>query len=122
FFNLSLDKFKDVRGRQAISKAIDRQAIIDTVWLGHGTPLSTNISVPDPSYLLPDAELKRLLARDVAGAKQLMSQAGVSNLSFEIATPTYLSGAVVEFTQLIQANLKEIGITVTIKTGDTATV
>src|SRR5207248_2120179 len=34
--NMTLDIFKDVRVRQAISKAIDRQAIIDTVWLGRG--------------------------------------------------------------------------------------
>jgi peptide/nickel transport system substrate-binding protein len=116
--NHNLDIFKDIRVRQAISKAIDRKAIIDTVWLGRGG-LTTGLSLPDPSYMIPDAELTKLVGRDVAGAKQLLSQAGVSNLSFEIIAPTYLSGAFVSLTELIQANLKDAGINTTIKTADT---
>ena len=52
---------------------------------------------------------------------QLLQQAGVSNLSFEIIAPTNLSGAFVTSAELMQANLKEIGVTTTIKTADTAT-
>src|SRR5207237_2077247 len=73
--NIQLDIFKDVRVRQAIHKAIDRQAIIDTVWLGKAD-LTPGLSVPEPTYLLPTDELKKLVGRDVAGAKQLLSQAG----------------------------------------------
>src|SRR5262249_41416199 len=61
------------------------------------------------------------LARDVEGAKRLLQQAGVSNLSFEILAPTYLSGTFVTVSELIQANLKDIGIATTIKPADTAT-
>jgi peptide/nickel transport system substrate-binding protein len=118
--NTNLDMFKDVRVRQAISKAIDRQAIIDTVWLGKGE-LTTGLSLPDPSYAIPAAELGTLVGRDVNGAKQLLSQAGVSNLGFEIIAPTYLNGAFVSLTELIQANLKDVGINATIKTADTTT-
>jgi peptide/nickel transport system substrate-binding protein len=118
--NTQLDLFKDIRVRQAISKAIDRQAIMDTVWLGKAD-LTTGLSVPDPSYLLPADELKKLVGRDVAGARQLLSQAGVTNLSFEIVAPTYLSGAFVQLTEIIQANLKDVGINATIKPVDNAT-
>src|SRR5207248_6423501 len=44
-----------------------------------------------------------------------------SGLSFEIIAPTYLNGAFVSLTELIQANLKDVGITATIKTADTTT-
>jgi peptide/nickel transport system substrate-binding protein len=117
--NPALDLFKDIRVRQAISKAIDRKAVIDTVWLGKGA-LTTGLSFPDLSYKLPEAELGPMVARDVAGAKQLLSQAGVSNLSFEITTQTALSGAFVSATEIIQANLKDIGVNTTIKPLDTA--
>jgi peptide/nickel transport system substrate-binding protein len=119
--NIQNDLFKDVRVRQAISKAIDRKTIVDTVWLGRGG-YTAGLSLPDPSYGLADAELTRLLGRDVAGAKQLLSQAGVSNLSFEIIAPTYLSGAFVSAAELIQANLREIGVTTSLKTVDTPTL
>jgi peptide/nickel transport system substrate-binding protein len=120
YFNLTLDMFKDIRVRQAIHKAIDRKAIIETVWLGRARN-TAGISVPDPSYLLPQDEVDRLSARDLAGAKQLLQQAGVTNLSFEIVCPTYLSGSFVTASEVIQANLKEVGINVTIKSVDGAT-
>jgi peptide/nickel transport system substrate-binding protein len=118
--NSNLDKFKDVRVRQALGKAIDRKAIFDAVWLGKGG-LGTLLSVPDPSYKLPEAELNKLLARDVAGAKQLLSQAGVTSLSFEITSPNYASGAYVSAAELVQANLREIGVTATLRPQDAGT-
>jgi ABC-type transport system substrate-binding protein len=116
--NANLDLFKDVRVRQAIHKAIDRKAISDTGWLGRAG-YGAGLSLPDASYGLPAAELNRLMDRDLAGARQLMSQAGVSSLSFEITAPTYLAGTLVTAAELIQANLREIGITTTIKSVDT---
>src|SRR5262249_39051496 len=118
--NIQLDLFKDVRVRQAISKAIDRQAIIDTVFLGKGD-LTNGLSLPDASYILPADGLTKLVSRDVGGAKRLLSQARVSNLSFEIVAPTYLSGAFVSLTEIIQANLRDVGVNTTIKPVDNAT-
>jgi peptide/nickel transport system substrate-binding protein len=117
--NLGLDLFRDVRVRQAISKAIDRKAIVDAVWVGRGGYLG-GLSLPEPSYGLPDAELGRLVGRDVEGARRLLQQAGVSNLSFEIMVSNVLSGAIVSMAELIQANLRDIGITTTLRTVDTA--
>jgi ABC-type transport system substrate-binding protein len=118
--NLSLDLFRDVRVRQAISKAIDRKAIIDTIWTGRAQPMA-GLSLPDPSYGLPEAELGRLVARDVEGAKRLLRDAGKENLSFEITVSNVLSGTMVSVTELIQANLKEIGVTTTLKPVDSPT-
>ena len=57
--------------------------------------MHAGLSLPDASYGLADSELVQLLGRDVEGAKRLLQQAGVTNLSFEILAPTYLSGTFV---------------------------
>ncbi len=67
----------DIRVRQAISKAIDRQAIIDGAFFGDGW-LTSDIVPPAPDWILPQDELKKLLAHDPAGAKQLLQAAGLS--------------------------------------------
>jgi peptide/nickel transport system substrate-binding protein len=119
--NASQDLFKDIRVRQAIHKAIDRKAMIDTIFLGR-SEISTGFSLPDASWKLPADELNRLFARDLAGAKQLLKDAGKENsLSFKILAPTYQQGQFVTVCELIQANLKEAGITTTLETLDTAT-
>jgi peptide/nickel transport system substrate-binding protein len=119
--NASNDLFKDVRVRQALNKAIDRKAIIDSVFSGRGR-LSSGFSFPDASYQLPDAELTKLLGRDVEGAKKLLADAGKgSGLSFEILASTALSGSFVSAAEVMQANLKEVGVTATIKPADSPT-
>jgi peptide/nickel transport system substrate-binding protein len=121
FVNASQEPFTDIRVRQAISKAIDRKAIIDTIFLGKAE-LSSGFSVPDASWKLPDAELNRLMARDVAGAKQLLKDAGKEgSVSFKIMTPNYQQGQFITVSELIQANLKEAGIDASVDTVDTAT-
>jgi peptide/nickel transport system substrate-binding protein len=119
--NTNLEMFRDVRVRQAISKAIDRRAIIDTIWQGRARPMA-GMSLPDPTYSLPEAELGRLVARDVEGAKRLLKEAGRENLSFEMAATTALSGTIVTTAELIQANLKEVGIATTIRQAETASL
>lgn len=119
--NPNVDVFKDIRVRQAVNKAIDRKAIIDTVFLGHAR-LTSSVSLPDASYAIPDAELARLLARDLDGAKKLLKDAGKDGgIGFELMASTALSGAFVSAAELIQANLREAGITVTIRQADTPT-
>jgi peptide/nickel transport system substrate-binding protein len=119
--NANLDLFKDIRVRQAISKAIDRKAIVDSVWLGKAEP-TVGLSFPDPSFRLADAEMNQLLGRDVEGARRLLAQAGASGLSFEILAPTYQAGAFIAMTELIQANLKDIGVSTTITPVDSQTL
>src|SRR5439155_16042415 len=98
-------RFGDVRVRQAISKVIDRKAIIDTVLKGHGQ-LFSSIIMPGQDFYLPDSELNQLFARDVNGAKKLLADAGKSaGFDVEILTANYLQGAYVSFAEVIQANL-----------------
>jgi ABC-type transport system substrate-binding protein len=116
------ESFKDARVRQAISKALDRKAMIDTVWLGHAN-YQAGLSLPSAEWVLPQAEMDRLYARDVEGAKRLLREAGkASGLSFELMTyATASSGAYLAMSELAAANLKEVGIDVKLAPLDTAT-
>ena len=61
------DLFQDPRVRQAVSHAIDRQAIIDGAMFGYGTPIGAHFAphhpyyVGDPDFLCTDR------AKDAAG-------------------------------------------------------
>jgi ABC-type transport system substrate-binding protein len=115
---VTVEPFGDIRVRQAINKAIDRKAIIETIFLGRAA-YSSGVPMPGPDWNLPQAELGRLMARDVEGAKKLMKDAGKeSGFDLEVIVPTYLAGVFVTMGELIQSNLKEIGIRITLKTLD----
>ena len=105
----------DMRARQALSKAIDRPALISASdgngWLDACIILSSD-------ELLPDAEFQSLLARDVAGAKQLLQMAGVSNWSPKLSTIGV--GGATPLAEAAQAQLKEAGINATIDVVDIA--
>jgi peptide/nickel transport system substrate-binding protein len=118
---LSVDPFSDQRVRQAINKAIDRKAILETIFLKRAV-LSPGVALPTRDWSLPDAELEGLLARDVEGARRLMKEAGKeSGFDLEITVPTYLVGVYVTIGELVQANLKEIGVRATLKPLDPVT-
>jgi peptide/nickel transport system substrate-binding protein len=103
----------DLRVRQAISKAIDRQAFIDGIYSGLAQ-YSGFLSVTDKAQLLSEADAKRLLPYDLAGAKQLASAAGFNSwnptMSFNQRFQDVLA--------LVQSQLKGLGITGTASSMD----
>jgi peptide/nickel transport system substrate-binding protein len=87
FFNLNNATFKDMRARLAISKAIDRQAIIDRVHGGaalYGGPVTS----PFGKWALPQEELKKFNAYgfDPVEAKRLWSQLASPPTTIQIYT------------------------------------
>ncbi len=64
--------FEDPRVRQAISMALDRQKIVDTVLLGVGTPSSSPVAPGTWAY----AKEYDKITPDVEAAKQLLADAG----------------------------------------------
>jgi peptide/nickel transport system substrate-binding protein len=120
-FNTARPPSQDVRVRQAVLKSIDLQSILDTVLLGRGE-LTTGIVLPDESWKLPKDEIQRLFKRDVEGAKALLRDAGMAQ-GFEaecIFIPVYLSGIFQTEAELMQQQLKEVGITLNLKPLDPA--
>lgn len=123
-FNLKRAPFNEVRVRKAINFAIDKQEIIDGVYLGLGIAIASPYK-PGTRWSHPGL---RPYAYDPIQAKQLLAEAGYvdsdgdgvldrqgQKLSFEILTN--LGNKQREKTAvIIQRRLKEVGIEVRIRT------
>lgn len=111
--NSSRPMLSDVRVRQAISCAIDRQEVLDTASLGEGQV--TSPATP-PFYR---AKLSDLFCyqKDVNKAKQLLADAGkTTGVSFKIIAASDEPPTAVAEAQSIQAQLKAVGIDTSIET------
>ncbi|MBY6057537.1 ABC transporter substrate-binding protein [Leisingera daeponensis] len=64
--------FDDIRVRQAVAHAIDRQAIIDGAMFGYGTPIGTHFAPHHPAY----KDLTGMSAHDPEQARALLAEAG----------------------------------------------
>ena len=73
----------DVKVRQAIAHAIDRQAIIDGAMFGYGTPIGTFMSPANPNYV----DLTAQSAYDPEKSKALLAEAGVTDLTLTMKLP-----------------------------------
>jgi peptide/nickel transport system substrate-binding protein len=108
--------------REAIEYATDRQQIIKTAWLGLASPGSTIIAPSDGIW--HDANL-RPVSFDLARANQLLNQAGYKMgpaglriagghpMSYSVIFPPDERGTGDRTFQILQADLKQIGIQIT---------
>jgi peptide/nickel transport system substrate-binding protein len=105
--------FSDVRVRQAMSLALDRQGIIDGVFEGVGV---VNPSVPAAlrEWSIPIAQLgegAKYYKHDVAEAKRLLAAAGYPNgFPAQACFTSYGSTLLVDQVQLVLKSLKDVGI------------
>src|SRR5213594_1658638 len=114
FVNTKRPPFDNLKVRQAIAYAIDRKAIIDAVAFGEGEvtgPIAPGLA----NYALPTSQYP-LYTRDVAKAKQLLTEANVGPVSFTMLTQTTEPAYAKDIAQLVQAQLAEIGVTMKIET------
>jgi peptide/nickel transport system substrate-binding protein len=97
----------DVRVRQAINYALDKKAILDGAWSGYGTVIGSHESPNDPWFV----DESNKYPHDVAKAKQLLAEAGQTNLKLSLSLPPvgYASAAA----PIIVSELADAGITVT---------
>ncbi|MFC6011214.1 ABC transporter substrate-binding protein [Nocardia lasii] len=110
--NVTEPALADVRVRQAIAYAIDRERIVDEVLRGAGYPLNVPWPKTSPAY---DEQRNTRYTRDIAKAKQLLEQGKPPKLPLTFATPHQ------ELAQVVQANLAEVGIEVELDPVDPAT-
>ncbi len=103
--------FDDVHIRRAIAYAVDRQALVDTVLFGNGEPANSLLSPGTPFYdkAAPGPQF------DVAKAKEEMALSSKPNgFSTTLLIRSGDSNRA-SVAQIMQDELKEIGITVEIK-------
>jgi peptide/nickel transport system substrate-binding protein len=110
--NTSRKPFDDVRVRQAIYYALDRQEILDVANSGHGAPLNAGYLPPDrwgalsaPIYGKPD----------IPRAKRLLAEAGFPNGFTTNLLVISTSAFQVRSAEMQQHQLAQIGITVTLR-------
>ncbi|MDI6858344.1 MAG: ABC transporter substrate-binding protein [Dehalococcoidia bacterium] len=114
---VKLEAFKDVRVREAVDLALDRQAMIDRLHFGDAELAGPVPPLWDAS--LPKEEIEAAYKRDVAKAKQLLSAAGAEGLTFSLSFANYQDNP--DRAAIIKANLAEAGIDVQLQAGELGT-
>ncbi len=122
-FNVSKAPVDDVKVRQAIAYAIDRQKIVDEVMLGQVKPLNSILVPEQPQFYIPAWEK---YTYDAAKATALLEEAGWKKgsdgiyekggkkLTLEWKTTAGNKGRE-KMGQILQAQLKEVGIELKLK-------
>jgi len=104
--------FADDRVRQAISYAIDRQAIVAAFRAGHGEPTTQVFNEDSAAFV---AELDDEFPYDVDTAKALLAEAGYGD-GFAITLPDFGEIYGSEIFAVVTEQLAAIGITVELET------
>jgi peptide/nickel transport system substrate-binding protein len=109
--------FSDVRVRQAMSLAIDRKAIIESAYEGVGS-INPPVAAALKEWSIPMDKLgegAKYYKHDPAEAKRLLAAAGYPNgFPGTMCFTTYGSPVLVDIMQLVQKDLKIVGIDVKI--------
>ncbi|SPH27333.1 Glutathione-binding protein GsiB [Ascidiaceihabitans donghaensis] len=97
--------FDNVKVREALAHAIDRQAIVDGAMFGYGTPIGTHFAPHNPAYV----DLKANSSYDPEKAKELLAEAGFADgfeTTLHLPPPSYARRG----GEIIAAQLAEVGI------------
>jgi len=108
--------FSDVRVRQALDLAIDRETLVKTVFGGEYIAGNQFISPANPYY---DKKVP-VAKRDVAKARQLLKDAGQPSFSFTLVVPPERDRQ--EASLILQAMWAEAGITANLQTQENVTM
>lgn len=114
YLNNAVEPFSDIRVRQALCYAVDKQEIMDFVADGRGTAIGSSIYPAFGRYFMP--ELADYYPRDIEKAKSLLAEAGYPNgFSMTITVPANYTPHV-DAAQVLVEQFAAIGVTATIET------
>ncbi len=103
--NNKREPFDNVKVREAVAHAIDRQAIIDGAMFGYGTPIGTHFAPHNPDYV----DLAEMSSYDPEKSKALLAEAGFPDgfeTTLHLPPPSYARRG----GEIIAAQLAEVGI------------
>ena len=113
YLNNAEKPFDDVRVRQALCYAVDKQAIIDIAFDGYGSPIGSSMYPAFGKYF--DDSLTNYYTKDVEKAKSLLADAGYPNgFEMTITVPSNYQPHI-DTAQVLVEQLKEIGVTAKIE-------
>ena len=98
--------FDNVKVREALAHAIDRQAIIDGAMFGYGTPIGTHFAPHNPAYV----DLTGQSNYDPDKARALLAEAGLADgftTTLHLPPPAYARRG----GEIVAAQLAQVGIT-----------
>jgi peptide/nickel transport system substrate-binding protein len=97
--------FDDIRVRQAIAHAIDRQAIIDGAMFGYGTPIGSHFAPHNPAY----EDLTWMSEYDPEKSRALLAEAGLAegfSTTLALPPPSYARRG----GEIVASQLRAVGI------------
>lgn len=103
--NNKMPPFDNVKVREAVAHAINRQAIIDGAMFGYGTPIGTHFAPHNPAYV----DLTGQSNYDPEKARALLAEAGFADgfeTTLHLPPPSYARRG----GEIIAAQLAEVGI------------
>jgi len=123
-FNLENPALQDLRVRQAIAHAINRQVLLKTVWYGQGQLIPGPVHPALKKYFVPDLQV---LPHDLQRAEALLDAAGLPrgkagpNLRLKLAVTPIANEGGQRTAEYLRQALGRIGIELTISSQDFAT-
>ncbi len=116
YLNNDFEPFSDVRVRQALCYAVNREEVLDFVSDGKGTIIGTSMIPAFGKYY--DESLSEMYPYDVEKAKDLLAEAGYADgFTFTITVPSNYQQHV-DTAQVIAEQLKEVNVTAEIQLVD----
>jgi len=113
YLNNAVKPFDDVRVRQALCYAVDKQMVLDLMADGHGTPIGSSVYPAFGKYFLP--ELADHYSQNIDKAKDLLTQAGYPDgFRFKIRVPSNHQPHI-DTAEVLKEQFKAIGVTAEIE-------
>jgi peptide/nickel transport system substrate-binding protein len=116
--NVTKPPYDNKKVRQALNHAIDRQRYANSLMQGLVKPLALFWSSTSPAF---DAAKNAAVPFDLDKARSLLRDAGVTSLEADLLYIPTSYPVLTPFTQVYQADLAKIGVTLNIKPMETAT-
>nr|WP_206326358.1 ABC transporter substrate-binding protein [Streptomyces sp. N502] len=115
-FNTRHKPFDDVRVRQALHYAIDREKIVEVALKGHGKPSSSFLDEANPAY----RRARTVYDHDPDRARALLREAGVSGLRIDVLAVNV--SWIVDCLPTIKSSWDAIGVRTTLSPQETTAV
>jgi peptide/nickel transport system substrate-binding protein len=106
-----VDPFTNLKVRQALKHAVNRQELVDKILLGHGAVANDHPIGPANQYYHRDLEQN---SYDPDKAAALLKEAGMEGLTVDLSASSAAFAGAVDAAQLYQASAKAAGININV--------